>query len=120
MRRRSSFSMAGRDPFGGSPNRIQARHGGRWARNPSLGCEACPACRATILPLPPGSNQRFPDACHRCGAILVFETCTYGDEVRFPDPAVMARGGYTPCGAPCVAMTIEGRRPRCSDHAEEV
>lgn len=117
--RRRSFSMAGRDPFGGSSNRIQARAGGRWTRNPSLGCEACPACRATILPLPPGSAQRFHDACHRCGAILVFETCTHGDEERFPDPAVMARGGYTPCGAPCVALAVEPRRPRCAEHVEE-
>ncbi len=118
--RRRSFSMAGRDPHGGSPQRIQARAGGRWTHNPSLGCEVCPGCCAVILPRPPWEEgSRFPDACTRCGAVLCFATCTHGDEERFPDPAVMARGGYAACGAPAVAMTITGRRPRCAEHVDE-
>lgn len=120
MRGRSYSSRSGRGLGGGSPERIQAS-GKRCADQGGFGRMS--ARHASLVQTSQPSDglrvHRPPArACHQCGTILVLDVCSHGEcEDRFPDPDVMSRGGYSRCGAPAVAMTILGRRPRCAEHA---
>ena len=108
--------------------RIQARIGnGRFTRNTfenTLGLHSyiCPGgdgewCGA-IVTWPVGTEA--PDACHRCGRILVRETCAHGRCTEpFMDPFVFRSGGYTECGKPAVAVSIECRWGECEEHAQK-
>jgi hypothetical protein len=106
---------------GGHMIRNQPRGpGARWVRAPGLNAEVCQNvegdCRALLLPRPPWEGGGYPDVCHRCGTLQVWETCTHGRCEGIPDPAVMRSGGYPECGARAVA--VENGRPRCAEHLD--
>lgn len=102
--------------------RFQARRGnGRFTRNTlentfGIHADVC-ACGALI---PYGINEAPPDACHRCGAVIVRERCAHGRCTdRFPDPAVFNSGGYRECGKVAVACSIGRRWGYCEGHLPE-
>jgi predicted amidophosphoribosyltransferase len=99
--------------------RFQARAGGgRWTRNTmentfGLHTGICPSCNGFN---PSGVGEPRPEVCHHCGAALA--VCAHGCcEDRFVDPAVAFAGGYQECGRPAVACDVDGRRPKCAEHA---
>jgi hypothetical protein len=97
--------------------RNQPRDRGRWVKTPSLGARICQNvegdCGAFLLPK---LGEGYPDVCHRCGTIQIWETCTFGACEGIPDPVVMRNGGYPECGERAVA--VELGKPRCAAHLD--
>jgi hypothetical protein len=102
--------------------RFQARRGnGRFTRNTlenvfGLHADVC-ACGALT---PYGINEVPPDACQRCGAVIVRERCAHGRRTdRFIDPETFQRGGYRECGKPAVACSVDRRWGLCEEHVPQ-
>jgi hypothetical protein len=104
-------------------SRFQARRGnGRWQRNTmentfGLHVDVCESCRAFVSY---SISEAPPDACHRCGEIIIRERCTHGRcRDRFPDPFLYQAGAYKECDKLAVAADARTREGQCSEHVNE-